>query len=95
MRVHKLLLSKELQKRYGLDLAQEIVFDVERELDYILVHHPSFDFFGYGSTVPSALEMLAEDIKITKADFESGMINRKNTHKNDYLLLKHLFKGEE
>lgn len=97
METKTLRLSKELQERYGLDLAKEIVFKAELELDYILIHydHEDYCFFGYGSTVPSAMEMLAEDIKTTQEDFESGLINKDNTSKAEYRFLQELFGKEK
>lgn len=93
METKTLRLSKELQKRYGLNLTKEITLKAELELDYILIYHDHEDyrFFGYGSTVPNAMEMLAEDIKTTQADFESGLINKDNTSKAEYRFLQELF----
>lgn len=91
MTKNKLRLTKDLQKRYGLDLALEIALNAERELDYILIRNEDYHFFGYGSTVPNALEMLAEDIKMTQEDFESGLINENNTDKVEYCRLERLF----
>ncbi len=97
METKTLRLSKELQERYGLDLAKEIILKAELELDYILICHEHEDccFFGYGSTVPSAMEMLAEDIKTTQEDFESGLINKDNTSKAEYRFLQELFGKEK
>lgn len=91
MTKNKLRFTKDLQKRYGLDLALEIALNAEKELDYLLLYHDEYDFFGYGSTVPNALEMLAEDIKMAQEDFESGLINENNTDKVEYCRLERLF----
>ena len=97
METKTLRLSKELQERYGLNLAKEIMLKAELELDYILICHEHEDcyFFGYGSTVPSAMEMLAEDIKTTQEDFESGLINKDNTSSVEYHYLQKLFGKEK
>lgn len=94
MDTKKIRLTKKLQERYGLDLAQEPTFKAEKELDYILVYHDTYDFFGYGDDVPSAMAMLTADIKMVQEDYESGLINERNTNRSDIRRLRALF-GKE
>lgn len=91
MNAKKIRLTKKLQAQYGLDLAKELTFKAEKELDYILIVNDTYCFFGYGDDVPGAMAMLAEDIKITQKDFETGLINERNTDKDELARLKALF----
>lgn len=79
------------QEDYPDLINHNLVFEIVKELNYILLRHEELDNFGYGDTLKDAADMLIECLRTTKEDLETGLIHRGNSSKNKYLLLRDTF----